>query len=111
MPNSKRKILVVCSQNKLRSRTAEDMFRKHKHLEVHSAGTSPQATHVVSSRDIEWAEKILCMEHKHKEILLRMFGNKIRDKIQVADIPDDYEYMDPELQELLEDAVMELLTS
>jgi hypothetical protein len=44
------KVLFVCSQNRLRSVTAERIFRDHPHLEVRSAGTDRNAQVVRVSR-------------------------------------------------------------
>jgi predicted protein tyrosine phosphatase len=57
-----------------------------------------------------WAEVIIVMEQKHKSRLSADFGNLMRGKtVHVLDIPDDYQYMDPELVALLEEAVAGVL--
>ena len=72
-------------------------------MSVRSAGTSPNARRKVSAEDIRWADVILVMEEKHKSRLVAEFTRSIDDKpIYVLDIPDDYQYMDPELVEQLE---------
>ena len=45
------------------------------------------------------------MEKKHKNRLQAKFANVIDSNVIVLDIPDDYQFMDPELVEFLEDAV------
>jgi len=50
------------------------------------------------------------MEDKHKEHLLAKFPGDMKYKhIQVVDIPDEYQYMDPQLIEELRTAVDPLL--
>ncbi|GEO06598.1 hypothetical protein AAE02nite_42620 [Adhaeribacter aerolatus] len=50
------------------------------------------------------------MEKKHQQRLQQAFGDVLRNrKIMVLFIPDNYCYMDPELVELLKDAVNALL--
>ena len=49
-------ILFICSYNKWRSPTAEQVWRKHPGLNVRSAGTSARARRAVSEADIVWAE-------------------------------------------------------
>ena len=46
------------------------------------------------------------MEQKHKNRLKADFSRLLEHKpLHVLDIPDDYQYMDPELIALLEDSV------
>lgn len=95
------KILVICSRNKRRSLTAERLYLQHPDLEVRSAGTSPNSRHMVSIKDIEWADTIICMEYKHQDQLQRIFNRNSLPTIVVVNIPDEFKYMDSELVELL----------
>lgn len=91
-------VLFICSQNQWRSPTAEAVWRNHPDLRVRSAGTSPNARRHVSVDDIRWSHSIFVMEDKHRSRLLAEFGRIIANKrIHVLDIPDEYQYMDPEL--------------
>ena len=54
-------LLFICSRNQWRSPTAERVFRAYPNVQTRSAGTSPNARHTVSIRDIQWADKILVM--------------------------------------------------
>ena len=110
MRTERQNILFVCSRNQWRSPTAEQVWRRHPLLNVRSGGTSPSARHTVSHADIDWADVVIVMEHKHKSRLVADFGDLLADKpIHVLDIPDEYQYMDPELVELLERSVGSLL--
>ena len=102
----KKKILVICSRNQSRSLTAETIFRGHPDLQIRSAGTSPSARHQVSIKDIEWADIILCMEDKHRDLLIKMFGRESLPQIKVVQIDDSYEYMNSGLVELLKDEIL-----
>lgn len=95
-------ILVICSRNKKRSLTAERMYKNDQRLVVRSAGTSPRAIHRVTKQDITWADSILCMENKHRDMLQKTFGKSSLPTLWVADIEDEYEYMDLELVEMLQ---------
>lgn len=96
-------ILFLCSRNQWRSRSAEELFKNHPLHTVRSAGTAPSARIKVSEKAILWADLILVMEKRHKQILQEKFGVRIYDKkVLVLDIPDEYGYMDPELVEILE---------
>ena len=92
--------------NKWRSPTAEKIYFNHPKIKVRSAGTSPKARRTVSSNDIIWSNKIIVMESKHKQRLKSNYQSELNDKdIFVLDIPDDYQFMDPELIEILKDAI------
>lgn len=86
------------------------MFASEPQLSVRSAGTSPKAKRTVSENDVRWADSILVMETKHRDRLRASFRDAMQHKtIHVLDIPDEFEFMDPELVELLEDVVPPLL--
>lgn len=70
-------------------------------IHTRSAGTSKQAKHQVSAKDIVWADLIAMMEYKHKKALQEKFSKQLKHKtVIVLDIPDDYHYMDEELIEI-----------
>ncbi|QUM91437.1 phosphotyrosine protein phosphatase [Moritella sp. 36] len=99
-------ILFICSRNQWRSPTGEQVWKNHSELSVRSAGTSPKAKRTVNAKDIQWADVILVMEEKHKNRLKAEFTRLLNYKdIQVLDIPDDYQYMDSELVEIMQQAV------
>jgi predicted protein tyrosine phosphatase len=97
------KLLFVRSRNRRRSLTAETLFARYPAIEALSAGTSPDAETPASSDLIEWADIVMVMESPHGRRLNRSFPAQPRDKrLMVLGIPDDYDYMDPELVHLLE---------
>lgn len=101
-----RNILFICSRNQWRSPTAEQVWKKHPELNVRSAGTSPRAKRTVNAKDIQWADIIFVMEEKHKNRLKAEFTRLLGHKdIAVLDIPDDYQFMDAELVEILQESV------
>src|SRR5262245_29077716 len=96
-------VLFICSQNRLRSPTAEHLFSNREGFEVASAGVSPDAETTVSPELLEWADVIFVMERAHRNKLSRKFGAHLGSKrIVCLDIPDEFEYMDPALVRLLE---------
>lgn len=98
-----RRILFLCSRNKLRSPTAEAVFDGRPGVEVDSAGLSPDASVPLSADQLAWADTVLVMEAVHRDRLNRKFGPCLAGKrIAVLGIPDDYGYMDPDLVALLE---------
>jgi predicted protein tyrosine phosphatase len=103
-------VLFVCSRNRWRSPTAEQVWRRHPRVDARSAGTSSGARHPVSATDLAWADVVIVMEDKHRSRLLAGFRALLAHKpVHVLDIPDDYPFMDPDLVELLRDPVAELL--
>lgn len=104
-------VLFICSQNRLRSPTAERIFSTHPSIECSSAGLDHDAEIPVAPELIEWADLIFVMENAHLNRLHSNFKSCIGNKRVVClDIPDKYEYMDPELVELLISKVAFLLT-
>jgi predicted protein tyrosine phosphatase len=105
-----RNILFICSKNQWRSPTGEQIFKNHAELNVRSAGTSSSARKTVNAKDILWADIIFVMEEKHKNRLKAEFIRLVKYKdIQVLDIPDEYQYMDEELIDILYQSVREYL--
>jgi len=98
-----KKVLFICSQNKLRSPTAEQVFSSWPGVETDSAGLSPDAITPLSSEQLEWASIVFVMDASHKNKLSRKFRDSLKNKRVIClDIPDEYEFMQPELVELLE---------
>ena len=84
--------------NKWRSPTAEYLYRNDPRLQARSAGTRAEARRRVSHKDMEWADVIFVMEAEHEQWIVAQFKGMKLPRIEVLDIPDDYQYMDPELQ-------------
>ena len=94
--------LFVCSQNRLRSPTAERVFFGRIGLEVRSAGTDREADNPISRDDLEWADIVFVMEKRHRDKIQTMFKDLYESKrIVCLFIPDDYEFMQVELVALL----------
>ena len=100
------KLLFVCSENRLRSPTAEAVFSEYEGVEAIGAGTNLDAETPVSGDLIEWADVILVMEKSHRNKIAKKFKEQLKNKMLVVlDIPDVYECMDPELIKLLKTKV------
>ena len=96
-------VLFVCSQNRLRSPTAEQVFSRRRDIEVASAGTNHDAGTPLTHELVAWADIIFVMEKAHRAKLQKKFKVSLK-KVRVIclDIPDDYEFMDPDLVRILE---------
>ena len=96
------RLLFVCSQNRLRSPTAEHVFAAYPGVETLSAGLNVGADVPLSEELLRWADVVFVMEKRHREKLSREFRQALGGtRVICLDIPDIYEYMDPELVALL----------
>ena len=102
-PYHPKKLLFICSRNRFRSLTAERIFSGIPGILVRSAGTQPDARIVVTEGHIGWADIIFVMEKSHLSRLRRKFPDALEGKRTVTLlIPDEYEFMAPDLIEELE---------
>ena len=99
------KVLFVCGRNRRRSPTAEQIFKDDPRMCVRSAGTSESSKRRITEKDLAWADLVLVMEPKYAARIRSLFDPDSVPPMRSLDIPDDYEYMDPELVELLKAAV------
>ena len=98
--------LFVCARNQWRSPTAERIFRDDPRLSVRSCGLSGRSPRQLREDDLIWADVIFVMETGHRARITGQFRVALGDTpIHVLDIPDDYQFMDPELVDLLTDRV------
>ncbi|WP_235561410.1 low molecular weight protein tyrosine phosphatase family protein [Brevundimonas sp. Root1279] len=103
-------LLFLCSRNRLRSPTAEQVFASHPGVETASAGLAPDAEEACSAELVEWADVIFVMEKAHRTRLQKRFRAQLkRARVVCLDIPDDYAFMQPELVALLEKKVTPFL--
>ncbi len=95
--------LFVCTQNRQRSPTAEQVFASWPGIDTDSAGIGADAEQQLSPEQIEWADVIFVMEKAHRTRLSQRFRKHLNGKRVIClDIPDDYDLMQPELVRLLE---------
>jgi predicted protein tyrosine phosphatase len=96
------RVLFICSANRLRSPTAEQIFSQYPDLEVASAGLSHDAAERLTPEHLADVDTIFVMERAHKAKLSRHFRQWLRGaRVVCLDIPDDYAFMQPELVDLL----------
>jgi predicted protein tyrosine phosphatase len=105
-------VLFVCSQNRLRSPTAEEVFSSWPNVEVASAGLNRDAVTPLTPELVEWADIIFVMEKDHRSKLTGSFKHHLnRQRIVCLDIPDKYQFMDPALVRILGERVPKFLGS
>jgi predicted protein tyrosine phosphatase len=99
-------ILFLCSQNKLRSPTAEHIFADCAGIETLSAGLNKGAITPLSPDLLAWADVIFVMEKTHRRKLSERFKSDLHNKkIICLNIPDHYDYMEDNLVNLLRQKV------
>lgn len=105
-----RNVLFICSLNRLRSPTAEEVFRGWPGIQTASAGTDPSAEEPVSAETLEWADLVVCMEERHRARLNSLFSGSLKGRrVVVLGIPDRYGYMDRRLVAALKRKVPPIL--
>lgn len=101
------KVLFVCSANKVRSFTAElalsELYPEH---EFDSAGTNHKecikdGTTPLEESHLQWADIVLVMQGKHRDIIKKHTGKKYSKKIFVLGIEDIYDPFERELVDIL----------
>ena len=60
-----------------------------------------EANRRISEDDLRWADVVFAMEREHQVWLSTRFEGLQLPPVEVLDIPDEYEYMEPQLQEIL----------
>jgi predicted protein tyrosine phosphatase len=97
-----RNVLFICSQNRLRSPTAEQVFATWPGIATASAGLNHDAENPVTPELLAWANLIFVMERAHRNKLSAKFkAHLLNKRVICLEIPDDYEFMAPDLVQLL----------
>jgi predicted protein tyrosine phosphatase len=104
------KLLFICSRNRWRSPTAEQIFNGVDGIQARSAGTEPGTRIRVTGGHIGWADIVFVMEKKHLRRLREKFMDELAGKrVICVNIPDDFQFMQPELVTLLQSVVLPYL--
>lgn len=100
------KVLFVCNQNENRSKTAEKIFQKK--FETKSAGLFND--NPISEEDMSWADKVIVMEEFQRSELAERFPKQyMKKQILSLNIPDIYQFDQPELVNILNSKISEIL--
>lgn len=95
-------ILFVCSVNRMRSLTADEIYSSDERFNVDSAGTELSANVRIEEYHLEWADYIIVMEKQHRNKIRKRFPEFYQKKpIICLYIPDVYDYMEQTLIDLL----------
>ena len=96
-----KRLLFVCSAGLLRSATGANLFAK-KGFNTRNCGTHEYALIPLSANLIAWAHEIIFVNKENYDHALQTFEGEdweltLRDKAKILNIPDNYEYNNPEL--------------
>ena len=106
------RILFVCSNNRDRSKTAEDLYKNDLRFEVKSAGVDVSAEEQVTRELVNWADVIIVMNDKEDRQVFKLhqkfpYLRPMKKKIIDFDIPDNYTRGHPELVDLIKTRMKE----
>lgn len=97
-----RRILFVCSQGRIRSRTAAELYGRSSDLETRYAGVDPTADRKLCHEDLLWADRIFVFEKRQRNIIQKRYPEVYAAKpIECLYVDDDYDYGDPNLAFIL----------
>lgn len=100
------KVLFVCNQNQNRSKTAELIFKDR--FETKSAGLYNDKP--LTRKQISWADIVVVMEDMQRSEIAKRFPKEYMQKRIISlDIPDIYNYNQPELIKKLNSRIEELI--
>lgn len=102
-------IHVVCGRNKKRSRTAEHIFKNDNCFNIRSAGLSTKSDRKISENDLNWADLFFVMKTGHRAKIWGLYKHVVLPTIEILNIPDEYEFMDDELVEMLTNRINDTL--
>ena len=87
------RVLFVCRQNKVRSLTAEHLYRVRPDLDVRSAGTATFAKNQLTEELLTWADLIFVFDETQTEAIETRFGHVVQEKQVIClDLPDVFDY-------------------
>jgi predicted protein tyrosine phosphatase len=105
-----KKILFVCTQNRVRSFMAEQLFQGRNGCQTKSAGIAKAARVKLTEELVRWADLVVFMEQNHQDHVAEAFPKALAGKptacLQISDL---YYYGDPDLKADLEKQMQRVL--
>jgi predicted protein tyrosine phosphatase len=93
----------------MRSATAHKIYENDERFEIKSAGTDKNANTPLTQGILNWADSVIVMEKHHRNHIRKHFPDIYKNKkIVCLYIPDDYDYMQIELIELLKEKIEDI---
>lgn len=82
--------------------TAEHLYRNRADLDVRSAGVGLDAKVPLTAELLEWADEVFVFERRQRNIIHKRFRELYAKKIIVClYVPDEFEFMSPDLVAIL----------
>lgn len=72
---------------------------------IRSVGLSPKSERQIKEKDVLWADLIYVMEQGQRARIAGTYRHLLLPPLEVLHIEDEYEYLAPELIEMLEDRI------
>lgn len=86
-------MLFVCTQNKVRSLTAEHLYRVRPDLEVRSCGTAAFAKNQLTEEVVKWADMVFIFDQSQADTIESRFGKDAFGKEIISlGLEDIYQY-------------------
>ena len=109
-----KRVLCVCSIGMLRSATAAVVLSQEPfNYNTRAVGVDSDALIVINHYLLSWAHEIVCMEQRHARIIGKMLTeyNLVppRDGILCLNIPDNFDYRNPQLMALIKESYSDFL--
>jgi len=96
-----KKVLCLCSAGMLRSPTAANVLHQEYGYNTRSAGVDRAFALIpIDTALKEWADEIVCVEPSVYRTLIVSYDTQAQ-KVVVLNVPDKYEWNDPELVALI----------
>lgn len=102
-----KKALCVCSAGLLRSPTIAWVMSNNGY-NTRACGVHDYALIEVDKVLLEWADIIICADETHLDVLRNRYPDLVEYHAYVLHIPDQFQYRDPELVQLIEEKLKEL---
>lgn len=88
-----KRVLFVCTQNKVRSLTAEHLYRARPDLEVKSCGTATFAKNQLTKELMNWAEVVFTFDSLQMEVIEKDFAKEAAGRLVIClGMPDIFTY-------------------
>ncbi len=96
------RILFICNQNSCRSPTAEWLFAKNSELAVQSCGINADCHNLLDEDLLLWADAVISFDDAQVRYIKQHWPQLYHQtRIECLHIPDEFNYKDPQLIQLI----------
>lgn len=107
------RVLCVCSAGMLRSPTAAWVLGNAPwNFNTRSCGTEDYALVPLDLGLVLWADQVVCMDERQAKLVRELLNEDGSERpVHVLNVPDNFDYRDPELVELLTEEFTRLFST